>query len=163
MSTQHASRTVAVRLIILVVAGAFVLSACRSLPPGFLAPDADPTASPEPIDKTMCESGAELTSDIAFLRSLELSDDGLVAVLVAVDSALGEARVLADLAVEEFGPMAIDLVLALEGLRDTIDGLSQQETVGSGIAEIGVSIAEIGTAMDQLTLELRDPCPDKES
>jgi hypothetical protein len=51
----------------------------------------------------------------------------------------------------------------LEGLRDTIDGLSQQETVGSGIAEIGVSIAEIGTAMDQLALELRDPCPDGES
>ena len=163
MSTQHASRTVAVRLIILVVAGAFVLSACRSLPPGFLAPDADPTASPEPIDKTMCESGAELATDIAFLRSLELSDDGLVAVLVAVDSALGEARVLADLAVEEFGPMAIDLVLALEGLRDTVDGLSQQETVGSGIADIGVSIAEIGTAMDQLALELRDPCPEEES
>ena len=163
MNTQHTSRTTAVRLIILVVAGAFVLSACRSLPPGFLAPDADPTASPEPIDKTMCESGAELATDIAFLRSLELSDDGLVAVLVAVDSALGEARVLADLAVEELGPMAIDLVLALEGLRDTVDGLSQQETVGSGIADIGVSIAEIGTAMDQLTLELRDPCPDKES
>jgi len=139
----------------------FALSACRTLPPGFLAPDSTAEPSPTPIAKTMCESGADLRTDVEFLRSLELREDGLVSVLVAVDSALGEARTLGTLVTEEYRPEAVDLVLSLENLRLTVDDLSQQETIGAGIAAIGESIAEVGTAMDTLTLELRDPCPDE--
>jgi len=154
------------RTLVLLLALLFALSACRALPPGFLAPSAAPDSTPGPsptlITKTMCESGADLRTDIDFLRSLELREDGLISVLVAVDSALGEARTLGTLVTEEYRPQAVDLVLSLENLRLTVDELSQQETLGAGIATLGESIAEIGDAMDALTLELRDPCPDEE-
>lgn len=109
----------------------------------------------------MCESGAELRTDIDFLRSLEVREDGLLSVLVVVDSALGEARTLSDLAGEQYRPLALDLVLALQDLRQTVDELSEQETMGAGIATIGDSVSQIGSAMDTLALELRDPCPDE--
>ncbi len=162
MHNHSLTRPSLARTSVFLVVLLFALSACRALPPGFLAPDATPEPSPTPIAKTMCESGAALRTDIEFLRSLELREDGLVSVLVAVDSALGEARTLGTLVTEEFRPLAVDLVLSLENLRLTVDDLNQQETVGAGLAPIGESIAEIGTAMDALGLELRDPCPNEE-
>lgn len=162
MRNHSLTRPSLARTSLLLLALLFALSACRALPPGFLAPDATLEPSPTPITKTMCESGAELRTDIEFLRTLELREDGLVSVLVAIDSTLGEARTLGTLVTEEYRPQAVDLVLSLENLRVTVDELNQQETVGAGIATIGESIAEIGVAMDALTLELRDPCPDEE-
>lgn|GEM_PF-5768544 len=161
MNTRSLSRSSVARFSMLVVVTFFVVSACRAIPPGLVGPDADatPGPSPTPTTKTMCESGADLSVDVEFLRSLELREDGLVSVLVAVDAALGEARTLGALVTEEYRPQAVDLVLSLENLRLTVDELSQQETLGAGIAAIGDSISEIGKAMDALTLELRDPCP----
>lgn len=139
----------------------FLAGACRALPAGFLAPAAGPTAdpSPSPVVKTTCESGADLRVDVDFLRSLEIREDGLLSVLVAVDAALGEAQLLVNLVAEEYRPLVVDLVLALQGLRTTAEELADQETVGAGIASIGAAITEIGETMDALTLRLQEPCP----
>ncbi len=138
------------------------LSACRALPTGFLDADGDPTieAEPTPITKTYCESGADLRTDVEFLRSVEVSDDGLLQLIVSVDATLGEARTFAILAGEEFGPSVEDVILSLQDLRDIADELEDQETIGAGIATLGESITAVGEAMDVLALQLREPCPE---
>lgn len=169
MHTNALSHGTVLRASLLVIGLLFVAGACRSLPPGVLAPAAEATpaataeASAVPITKTVCESGADLQVDVEFLRSMELSEDGLITVLFAADTALDEARVLAELVAEEYRPLATDLVLSLEGLRTTVDMLDRQETAGASIAAIGESIVEIGEAMDALTLQLREPCPETDA
>jgi hypothetical protein len=166
MTSNRRSGTSVARLFILLLGLLFVIGACRALPTGLTSPgsgdspDVDPTPSPTPIAKTMCESADDLRVDLDFLRAVELREDGLVAVLVAVDVALGEARTLTTLMGEEYGPYAADLVLSLEALRVTVDRLERKETVGEGIAAIGEAIVGIGEAMESLELELRDPCPE---
>lgn len=169
MQTINLSRSTIVRASVLVIALLFVASACRSLPPGVLAPAAEPTpaasatASAEPVTKSICESGVDLQADIDFLRSTELSEDGLITVLFAADTALEETRLLADLVGEEYRPLVTDLMLSLQGLRTTVDGFDSEETAGAGISAIGESIAEIGESMDALTLQLREPCPETDA
>jgi len=169
MDTNARSRSTVLRVSLLVIGLLFVAGACRSLPPGVLAPAAEATpattaeASAVPITKTLCESSADLQVDIEFLRSMELSEDGLVTVLIAADTALDEAHLLADLVAEEYRPLATDLALSLEGLRTTVDMLDREETAGASIAAIGESIVEIGEAMDALTLQLREPCPESDA
>jgi hypothetical protein len=166
MSPDHRSRASLVRAAATLLAVVFVLAACRAIPTGLFgsdpeaSPGQDPSPSPTAITKTLCESAADLRVDVDSLRSMELREDGLLSVLVAADAALGEAGTLRVLVAEEYGPYVAELVLALEGLRRTVDDLSAAETVGAGLESIGESIAEIGRAMDVLALELRDPCPE---
>ena len=166
MDTDRLSGASVARLATLMLALLFAAAACRALPTGLMAPGSeasptmDPGASPSPITKTMCESAADLRVDVDFLRSMEIREDGLVSVLVAVDAALGEARTLTTLVAQEYRPFAADLVLSLVALRLTVTQLDQQETVGASIAAIGEAIVGLGEATDSLERELQDPCPD---
>jgi hypothetical protein len=138
----------------------FTLSACRAIPVGLFEPDPEATTgpSPTPITKSLCESGADLRTDIEFLRSVEVSDDGLLSLIVAVDAALGETQTLATLAGQEYSPLVDDVIVSLQDLRDISEQLEGQETLGAGIATIGEAITEIGESMDALAIELREPC-----
>jgi len=137
------------------------LSACRAIPAGLLDDDAETASepSPTPITKTLCESGADLQTDVEFLRSVELSEDGLLTLIVSVDAALGEARTLALLAGQEYAPLATDLIVSLQDLRDIAEELEDEESLGGGIATIGEAITAVGESMEALGLQLREPCP----
>ena len=141
-----------------------VLAACQAVPTGLFEGEADPAAEaePTPITKTLCESGAELRTDVEFLRAVEVDEDGVVQLVVAVDATLGEARTLAQLAGEEYGPLVDDVMVSLQDLRDIGEELEDQETLGAGIATVGEAINAIGESMDTLTLALREPCPEGE-
>lgn len=154
------TRTLAIAVLLL-----FALGACRALPPGFLDGDGDPAteAEPTPIAKTFCESGADLRTDVAFLRNTEVSEDGLLQLIISIDAALGEARTMAVLAGEEYGPLVSDVVVSLQDLRDITDELEDQETVGAGITIIGETITAVGEAMDELEVQLREPCAEEYS
>ena len=154
---MHATRPLTLALLLL-----FVLSACRAIPPGLLDGGGEPAveAEPTPVTKTLCESSADLRTDVEFLRSVEVSEDGLLQLIVAIDAALGEARTLALLAGEEYGPLVTDVVVSLQDLRDVTKAIEEQETIGAGIAAIGEVITAVGESMDALEIELRDPCPD---
>jgi hypothetical protein len=107
----------------------------------------------------MCQSVEDLQLYINFLRSTSLAENGLPAVLVGVAASLGEARRLAGLVRETYGPMVQDLIESLEDLQAAVRKLQDQETVGAVITAVGEAIAAIGTAMDALAILLRDPCP----
>jgi hypothetical protein len=153
------------RLIALVAISIFALSACRAIPGELFAdePEVTPEPTPTPITKSFCESGADLRTDIEFLRAAELSEDGLLPFIVAIDAALGEARTLTTLAGLEYGPLVADVIISLQDLRDIAEEVEAQETLGAGIATIGEAITEVGQSMDTLTTQLREPCPESES
>lgn len=157
---MHQTRTLALAVVLLLVLGA-----CRALPSGFLTGDAEPTAEaePTPITKTLCESGAELRTDVDFLRAVEVSEDGLLQLIVAVDAALGEARTLTTLVGEEYGPLVEDVVVSLQDVRDLAEDLEGEETVGAAIATVGEAITAVGESMDALAVGLREPCPEASS
>lgn len=153
---MHATRPLTLALLLF-----FALSACRAIPPGLLDGGGEPAVEtePTPATKTLCESSADLRTDVEFLRTVEVSEDGLLQLIVAIDAALGEARTLALLVGEEYGPLVTDVVVSLQDLRDVTEEIEGQETIGAGIATIGEVITAVGESMDALEVELRDPCP----
>jgi subtilisin family serine protease len=153
---------------------ALTISACRTATPETTAPagtaaepsgtpgvnaTADVSANATPASKTMCQSSEDLAAEIAFLRSIDVSEDGVVSLIAGVDAALGEAQVLADLVVDEYRPLVEDTIVALQELRGIGEEARGQATLGAGIVTIGEAVTEVGQAMDALETELRQPCP----
>ena len=170
MRTGSSAGSAILRLVSLITAAMLAVSACQTATSETTAPG-DPTEPPvgaaasaaaeteAPPGKTMCQSGEDLAVDIAFLRSLDISQDGVASLVVGANAALGEAQLLADLVVDEYRPLVEDTVVALQALRDVGEEVRAQETLGAGISTIGEAITEVGEAMDALALGLRDPCP----
>ena len=79
----------------------------------------------------------------------------------AREATLGEAQTFAILAGEEYRPLIEDVIVSLQDVRDIADELEGQETIGAGIATIGESITAVGEAMDELALQLREPCQEE--
>jgi hypothetical protein len=133
-------------------------------PAGALAqePSADPMAAASPAPtlgagETLCESAADLRLIIGFLRETSVSEDGVIPVVVGSLAGLAEARTLAGLAGETYGPLIDDLEATLQGLRTTVDELGEQATAGAAIATIGEAITDVGNAMDAFSVQL-DAC-----
>lgn len=154
---MHPSRPLAVASLLL-----FAAAACRAVPVELFV-GVDETVAPEPTStaKTLCQSGADLRTDIESLRSLDVSEDGVLQLIVSADAALGEARTLALLAGQEYGPLVTDVVVSLQDVRDIGQALERQDTIGASIAVIGEAITAVGDSMDALTLALREPCPEE--
>ena len=172
MRTEPSGGSATARLVAVLAVVALTVSACQTATSETDAPEAvtdapSAAAVDEPssatVDKTMCQSGEDLAVDIAFLRSIDVSEDGVASLVVGVDAALGEAQLLAELVVDEYRPLVEDTVVALQELRDVGEQVREQETLGAGIATIGEAITEVGEAMDALTLGLREPCPEQVS
>ena len=165
MSIHRLSRASLARFLTLSIIAVFALSACRALPVGLFSSgdDQTPAPSPTPITKTMCESGADLAVDVGFLQRLDVSEDGVVPLIAAVDLALGEAQTLGTLVVEEYQPLVNDVIVSLQDLRDISEELESQETIGGGITAIGESLVGIGESMEALEQQLREPCPEEEA
>jgi len=157
MHSLEWTRTGVVRVVLAIPILVLVLSACQSLPGQSILDQLMP--EPEPTAKTVCQSSADLEAAIEDLRSTELSEEDLVPLVIKIDTAISEARLLVELVSEELGPTVTDLVVSLQGLRTTVETLDEQETLGAGIALIGESITQIGEAMDALALQLRTRCP----
>jgi hypothetical protein len=121
------------------------------------APEASAEPSLTPSDAA-CESVDDLRLIIDFLRETDPSEDGWVPVLVGVVAGLSEARQLLGLVGETYRPLVEDLVVSLQDLRDTVDEISDEETLGARIATISESVADIGYAMDALGAQLRTRC-----
>lgn len=130
--------------------------------PATSAPD-EAGSLPSPAYKTMCQSGKDLADDITTLRALDVSEDGVAGLIAGVDTALAEAKTLADLVVDEYKPLVEDTVVALQQLRDVGQELQGKETLGAGVATVGTAITEVGVAMDALETQLRQPCPQQVS
>jgi len=154
-----------------VTAGIFlllILAACQLLPVPPLteqlvpAPSlsagllASPTAT---TDKTVCESSADFQAAIDDLRGTDLWGDGVATLLVRIDAAIDEARLLADLAGAELRPTVGALSVSLQGLRTTVRELDEQETLAAGATAVGASLAQIAEAMDALAVQLQTTCP----
>lgn len=148
-SASSLARTAALTLALL-----FVASACSMLPPVLFG--VTPTATPEP---TICSSAEDLRGSIARLRETDLSEVGVLGLLVTVDVAIEAARTLAASVGEVYRPLTQDVITSLQGLRTTLDELGDQPTLGASMTSIGEAIVEIGQAADALEVQLRTPCP----
>jgi hypothetical protein len=161
MKTQSTTGLVQRRILVL----AFVIAATLSaaLPVSLFGADASP--SPEVSvspDVAACESAADLQLIVGFLGGLDASEDGWLPVIVGVIGGLSEARTLAGLVGEIYGPLVDDVVGSLEGLRVTAEALADEETAGAKLAAVGESVTEVGNAMDALAVQLRTRCSDIE-
>ena len=165
MHSEPVSWPAASRLLAVLLVALFAITACQTASPedGSAEPAATTKPSPTPTAKTMCASGADLAVDVAFLRNVEVSEDGLLSLIVSVDAALGEARTLGPLVVEEYQPLVADVVASLQELRDIAEELEELDTLGEGIVAIGEAITEVGVVMDALATQLREPCPEEEN
>ena len=166
MNAHIAFVTRGARALVIVLALTFAASAIGVLSPGaFGAEPSDAPAaglSPEPLaipTQTLCESADDLRLIIGFLRGTTISEDGLLPTLVGTIAGLSEARELSGLVGETYGPLVDDLIASLQGLRTTIEGLDDEDTLGARVVEIGEAITDIGNAADALAVELRTPCP----
>lgn len=157
MHSLESSRAGVARAVLFLSVFALILSACQSLPGQSILDQLMP--EPEPTAKTVCQSSADLQAAIEDIRSTELSEEGLVPLVIKIDTAVSEARLLVELVGEELRPEVTDLVASLQGLRTTVESLDEQETLGAGITLIGESLIQIGKAMDALALELQTRCP----
>jgi len=117
------------------------------------APLASPTAA-----EAACTSASDLQLIVDFVRDSVEAEAGLITVGIGVIAGVSEANTLAGLVAETYRPLVGDLILSLQGLRDTIGSLGELDTTGAKIATIGESVTEIGSAMDALTVQLRSSC-----
>lgn len=136
------------------------------LPSRLVAADAtaEPAIPPSPgatltPAEAACDSLADLHLIVEFLESTDVEDDGWLPIFVGVVAGLSEARDLADALDDTYRPLVDELIVALERLGATISELRELETIGSGIAAVGVAITDIGNALDELSARLRTPCP----
>jgi hypothetical protein len=157
MHSLESSRAGVARAVLVLSILVLILSACPSLPGQSILDQLMP--EPEPTTKTVCQSSADLQAAIEDIRSTELSEEGLLPLVVKIDTAVSEARLLVELVGEELRPEVTDLVASLQGLRTTVESLDEQGTLGAGITLIGESLIHIGEAMDALALELQTRCP----
>lgn len=126
-------------------------------------PSAEPAASGAPADpgapKTLCESASDLRLYVGFLRDQSISEDGFLAVTVGAVASISEARTLAGLVGETYRPLVDDLIVSLGDLQTAVRGFRDQGSVGGGLVQLGEAITSVGTAMDALSIALREPCP----
>lgn len=174
MPSERTGSTAPLRLLATLAVVVLAVSACRTassetaVPSGSaVAPSgapgaaatADVSESATPASKTMCQSSEDLAAEIALLRSIDVSEDGVVSLITAADAAIGEAQLLAELVVDEYRPLVEDTVVALQELRDIGEEARGQATIGARVATIGEAVTEVGRAMDALETQLRQPCP----
>jgi hypothetical protein len=137
-----------------------------TLPSWGMAAESSPVpatmASPEPSltpALAACESAADLTLIVEFLRGTDVSEDGWLPVFVGAIAGLSEARQLAAVVGDAYRPLVDELIVSLEGLRTTVEEFGDQATIGAGVVAIGEAITGIGIAMDALAAQLATPCP----
>ena len=120
----------------------------------------DESAEPE-VDQNeaICETASNLRLIAGFLQDTSISEDGVIPVVVGGIAGVSQARQLAGLVGETLQPLAEDLVVSLQGLRDLGDEMTDDQTLGAKVAIFGESIVEIGESMDALGLQLRERCP----
>lgn len=142
------------------------VSLMAALPAGLLAQDsteaAEDTASAEPSvvpAEAACESADDLGLIVEFLQGTDVEEDGWLPVLVGAIAGVSEARTLVGLVGETYQPLVSDLIVSLQDIRVTVDGLDDIESTGAQIAVVGETITDIGTSMDALSTQLRTSCP----
>jgi hypothetical protein len=161
---MHATRPRSGRIpssLLVVVLVAFV---GMSLPARSLAadPSMDPVASGTPSPSqpptSMCESLADLSLYVGFLRDQSLDEDGLLPILVGAMASLGEVRTLRPLVRDAYSPLIQELMSSLEEVA-TVARAGRDGTLGMEVARLGEAITRAGLAMDALSVALREPCP----
>lgn len=135
---------------------AFVFGACSVLPPGLFA--VTPTTPPAPTPSVVCSSADALQASVDTLGALELSEDELTAIGAQIDVVLGDARQVAEAVGDDLRPLVMDMIVALEGIRGTIDTVQEDGTLGSKIEAVGATLVEIGSATDALEIRFADRC-----
>jgi hypothetical protein len=128
-----------------------------SEPAGSASPQASPSAS-----EAACQSAEELRLIVGFLRDTDVDEDGWLPIFVGAIAGLAEARTLLGLTDDAYRPLVEDLVTSLQSLFSIADEVSELETLGAKVAELGETITAVGIAMDELSVALRDPCPTSE-
>jgi hypothetical protein len=148
------------------IALTLAVSLMAALPAGLLAQDstraAEDTASVEPSvapAEAACESADDLGLIVEFLQDTDAEEDGWLPVLVGAIAGLSEARTLVGLVGETYQPLVSDLIVSLQDIRVTVDGLDDMESTGTQIAAVGETITDIGNSMDALGAQLRTSCP----
>jgi hypothetical protein len=162
MSTYQRSRSTILRASIAVITLSFAATACDALPellPVLIVDDTAPTAVPEPTPKDICIALDDLGFAIEEVGDTDLVAVGVNGLLDEVNAALLEGQALASAVGEVYRPMVDDLNDSLIGLRDTLEGLDSERSLGASVATVGLAIAEIGVAMDALSMQLQSPCP----
>lgn len=123
----------------------------------------DATAEPGPTltpAEAACESASDLRIIVGFIDESLEDEAGLVPLAIGVLAGVSEARDLVGLVGETYRPLAEELLLSLQGLRDTLGALDDLETGGARLAAVAGSVEEIGLALDALTVQLRTGCPE---
>ena len=148
------------------VALTLAVSLMAALPAGLLAQDSadetDTAATAEPSitpAEAACASADDLGLIIEFLQDTDVEDDGWLPVFVGAIAGISEGKTLVGLVGETYQPLVNDLIVSLQSVRLTVEGLEDMETTGAQIAAVGETIAGIGNSMDALSTQLREPCP----
>jgi hypothetical protein len=162
MSTYQRSRSTILRASIAVIVLSFVAAACDALPeliPVLVIDGTEATAAPEPTPKDICVALDDLSLAIDEVADTDLVAVGVNGLLEEVNVALLEGQAVASAVGEVYRPMVDDLNDSLVGLRDTLEALDRQRSLGASVVTVGVAIAEIGVAMDAIATQLQSPCP----
>ena len=162
MNTTKRSRSAILRASIAIIALSFVATACNALPdliPVLVIDETEATAIPEPTPKDICVALDDLSVAIDDVADTDLVAVGVNGLLDEVNVALLESQAVASAVGEVYRPMVDDLDDSLVGLRDTLEALDRQRSLGASVATVGVAVVEIGVAMDAIATQLDSQCP----
>jgi hypothetical protein len=162
MVTKQGPRPTVYRTALLLIVLSFVVSACSALPFDVLPLSGNQTEqstpSPEPTPKDICSALFDLDVAVDEVIDTDLVAVGVNGLLDEVNAAVEELDALADAVGQVYRPLVDDLDDSLTGVRDTLNELGDQPSLGASVASVGVAITEIGLAMEALSVQLQTPC-----
>ena len=139
-----------------------VMTVAAASPASVLGQDASPSpeASSTPAEAA-CASADDLTLIVDFLRETDAEEDGWLPLLVGSLAGISEARDLVGYVGEVYQPLIEDLIVSLQDLRDVVEDVRAEDSLGSQLVVIGEAVTDIGTSMDVLGDQLRTRCDDE--
>ncbi|MFR9805232.1 hypothetical protein ACL02T_23545 [Pseudonocardia sp. RS010] len=161
---RRAHRGGAVRAVAASVLGLAVVAGCSA------QPAAPPSATPAPPATTsvpapaayppeLCTAAAQFQTAANALVQLDATKVGTDGVRAALQDLADAGRNLADAARAQFGPQVATLEQALDSLRNTIAGISDQATLSANLGALATSVAQVEAAARPIVDSVRAGCP----
>jgi hypothetical protein len=164
---ERASRgRTGVHRFVAIAVGCLVVAGCASqtAPPPAPPPPAPTATAPAPptsatYSAELCSAAAEYqkaANAIVHLDASKVGTDGVKAALQDLEAA---ANQLAAAAQEQFGPQIEELERAVDSLKGTIAGLSDQDSASTNLGKITASVSAVEQAAKPIVDSVRTGCP----
>ena len=156
-TTTRRSRALTVAWGCLVLAGCANQTTASPPPTPSVSP---PVATSSPgFSPELCSAAAEYQKAANAIVTIDATKVGTEGVKAALQDLQTAASNLATAAREQFGPQVAELDKAIASLKETITGLSSQDSLSTNLGKIAASVSAVEQAAGSVVDNARTGCP----